>query len=80
MKTKTLWQVAILLSGIAVLAVAEAYSLSCEADACKVYCGNHQYAGTMYWNGSVWSDGIRSDRDKNVVAREIVAAQGTACQ
>ena len=50
-----------------------------DGSACNVICDNGQLAGTMYWNGSVWSDGVRSDPDAYVVASAIVAAQGTAC-
>ena len=59
---------------------ANAYRLACSFTACNVYCNNGQRAGVMYWNGTEWSDGIRSSPDKDVVARQIVAAQGSACQ
>ena len=64
------------------LNTADAYRLGCNpaGTACVVTCGNGQRAGIMYWNGSQWSDGIRSSPDKNVLARQIVAAQGSACQ
>jgi hypothetical protein len=51
-----------------------------DGSACHVYCDNNALAGTMYWNGARWSDGLRSDPDKDVVARQIVAANGTACR
>lgn len=59
-----------------------AYSMSCNSsgDACTVTCDNGQPAGTMYWNGSQWSDGLRWSKDKNELARRMVAAQGTACR
>ena len=55
-----------------------------DGSACHVFCQNPDEsmgprAGTMYWNGSVWSDGVRSNPDFNVVASAIVAAQGTYC-
>lgn len=58
------------------------YGLDCDSSgiSCKVFCSNGEYAGTMYWNGSKWSDGIRSDTDKFKLARQIVKAQGTLCQ
>lgn len=68
------------LIGIAFVSVAHAYSLDCKGDACKVHCDNGQYVGTMYWNGAQWSDGVRSDASKEVVAELMVKAQGTACQ
>jgi hypothetical protein len=53
----------------------------CKADGnpCNVFCDNGYQAGTMYWNGSVWTDGVKWDPDKNTEARKIVAANGTAC-
>lgn len=62
--------------------IAFAYSVSCNSagDTCVVTCANGQRAGVMYWNGSQWSDGVRFNKDKNVLAKQIVAAQGTACQ
>ena len=50
-----------------------------DGSACNVICDNGQLAGTMYWNGSLWSDGVRSNVDPYVVASMIVNAQGTAC-
>ncbi len=58
---------------------AAAYSLDCKGDACDVSCDNGQKIGTMYWNGSVWSDGLRWDADKHVVAKLMVKAWGSAC-
>lgn len=62
--------------------LAYAYTLSCNSagDSCVVTCANGQRAGVMYWNGSQWSDGVRWNKDKDVLAKQIVAAQGTACQ
>ena len=59
-----------------------AYTLTCnEANtSCKVYCENKSFVGDMFWNGSRWSDGIRSNVNKDVLAKEIVKAQGTACR
>jgi hypothetical protein len=72
----------VLFAGLSACALAYAYSISCNSsgDSCAVTCNNGQHAGTMYWNGSRWSDGIRSSTDRNALARQIVAAQGTACQ
>jgi hypothetical protein len=71
-----------LLSGLFVAGTAWAYSISCNSagDACTVKCDNGQNAGTMYWNGSRWSDGLRSHTDKDTLAKQMVAAQGTACR
>lgn len=66
--------------GIAVASAAHAYSLQCEGDACKVYCDNKEYIGTMYWNGSNWSDGVRWDPKKEVVAELMVKAFGASCR
>lgn len=64
------------------LNVADAYTISCNPSGttCVVTCSNGQPAGTMYWNGSQWSDGIRSSPNRDVLARQIVAAQGSACR
>jgi hypothetical protein len=53
----------------------------CTADGspCNVYCDDGDIAGTMYWNGSVWTDGVKFDRDEDAEARKIVAANGTSC-
>jgi len=54
---------------------------SCASDGstCSVYCDNGQLAGTMNWNGSVWTDGEKSDPDMNAEARKICAANGSSC-
>jgi len=58
-----------------------AYSLDCAGDgqSCKVYCTDKTFIGTEYWNGSQWSDGVRWDKDKDVVASQMVAAWGASC-
>ena len=53
-----------------------------DDEVCYVYCegdADGQLAGTMTYNGTNWSDGVRWDPDKDVVAAAIVAAYGTAC-
>jgi hypothetical protein len=56
-----------------------------DGSACDVWCGINPAligkwrAGTMYWNGSVWSDGVRWNVDPYVEAGEIAAAAGAAC-
>jgi hypothetical protein len=50
-----------------------------DGSTCNVYCANGQLAGTMNWNGSVWTDGVKSDPDMNAEARKICAANGSAC-
>jgi len=79
---KTTLRYAVSLTGLAVLHAAYAYSINCNSsgDSCTVTCDNGQRAGVMYWNGSRWSDGIRSSTDKDELAKQIVAAQGTACR
>ena len=78
---KVLMTSMLLLTGALFLNTANAYDIKgCSSDSCKVYCDNGQYVGTMYWNGSRWSDGLRSDKDKNVVASQMVAAQGSSCR
>jgi len=70
----------VLLISLGISGAATAYTKSCESsDVCKVYCNEGPYVGTMYWNGTRWSDGVRSDPDSDVVARAMVAAQGSGC-
>lgn len=79
LKKTLLFDVMFLSMGFARLA--QAYTVSCisSGDACDVTCDNGQPAGTMYWNGSRWSGGLRWSTHKDTLAQEIVAAQGTAC-
>ena len=53
----------------------------CVADgsACDVMCSTGQRAGVMYWNGSVWTDGVRSNEDFETEALAICEASGTSC-
>jgi hypothetical protein len=59
----------------------EASGGPCAADGsgCKVFCDDGQLAGVMYWNGSVWTDGVKSDADMNAEARKICAANSATC-
>lgn len=79
---RTLLHRAMLFGSLVVLTEAYAYSISCNSSGttCTVTCDNREVAGTMYWNGTRWSDGIRSSTDRDDLARQIVAAQGTACR
>ena len=54
---------------------------SCTKDGstCNVYCDNGQLAGSMNWNGSVWTDGVKWDPDMSAEARKICTANGSAC-
>ena len=61
-----------------------AYDLACDDDndpcqAYKVYCDDDTYIGTIYWNGSNWSDGVRSGSSVDEVAGELVQAWGSSC-
>ena len=85
MKTALLAAIAV---ALLVASPASAYTLRnetnggpCAADgkACDVICDNGNLAGTMYWNGNVWTDGVKSDPDKDEEAKKICAANGTAC-
>ena len=77
----TLAKLIVLSAGILVTDAAFAYSLKCASDgqSCDVYCSSGKFVGTMYWNGTNWSDGLRSDSDKDALAKMMVAAQGSAC-
>ncbi len=51
-----------------------------DGTTCNVYCDNGKLAGSMNWNGSVWTDGAKWDPDKDTEALKIVAANGTSCK
>jgi hypothetical protein len=78
-----------LLVGIALLLVsvsASAYRLqtkdgkTCSKDGteCQVYCTDDDHkgtlAGSMFWNGSVWTDGVKWDENQDTEAKLITAA------
>lgn len=46
---------------------------------CVVYCKNGSRAGEMNWNGTVWTDGTKWDKDKDAEAKKICAANGAGC-
>jgi len=56
--------------------------IPCTADGseCHVYCDNGDRAGIMTFNGSVWTDAVRTDKDMEKEADLIVKASGTACK
>lgn len=58
-----------------------AYAVNCNRadDACQVVCSGNQVIGTMYWNGSNWSDGVRWDPNRHVVADLMARAWGAPC-
>ena len=69
---------------VATSSAALAYSLSgpgCDGNGkeCVVNCDNGSRAGSMYWNGNVWTDGSKSNQNKDGEAKAICAANGTAC-
>lgn len=68
--------------GAAAYQLKKSNGTACTSDGstCNVFCDNGQLAGSMNWNGSVWTDGVKSDPDKDGLARKIVAANGAACQ
>ena len=83
--TMRLLKTVLFVTALALPAVAHAYSLKgegCEGNgnACQVYCDNGILAGEMYWNGSVWTDGVKWSEDKDTEARKICAANGADCQ
>lgn len=75
----------VIVSGLALSpATAFAYTLQgegCDGNGkeCKVYCNNGQLAGSMWWNGSVWTDGLKWDPNKDKEAKAICAANGSGC-
>lgn len=78
-------RIALFFCAITLPVAAHAYTLKgsgCEGNgkACEVYCDNGTLAGTMYWNGSKWTDGVKSDADKDAEAKKICEANGAACK
>jgi hypothetical protein len=72
----------------ALVSPASAYALQsqsgkdgCGGDGslCTVICDNGSTAGAMNWNGSVWTDNVKWDKDKDVEARKICEANGSSC-
>ena len=75
----------VLASAIIVAGPASAYSLECKdgSNPCQAYnlkCKDGTFVGTIFWNGTQWSDGLRWDKDIDVVAKKMVAAWGAACE
>lgn len=56
-------------------------TIGCDPDGseCIVFCDNGERAGSMYWNGSVWTDGVKWDEDQDEEARKICEANGSEC-
>ena len=58
---------------------------ACSKDGseCQVYCTDDankgQLAGSMFWNGSVWTDGVKWGQDQDTEANKITAAFGNGC-
>ena len=50
-----------------------------DGSECIVYCDKGGVAGSMYWNRSVWTDGVKWDANREAEARKIVAANGSDC-
>jgi hypothetical protein len=84
---KTVLSITVATVILAFASPASAYSLKnetangCGGDGsiCAVYCENGSRAGEMNWNGSVWTDGTKWDKDKDAEAKKICAANGDDC-
>ena len=62
--------------------VAEAYEIKYNSDRteARILCDNGNLAGTYYWNGSVWSNGVNSGSDIDVLAKKQVQLTGGSCK
>ena len=84
MKSLTKSGRACLLSGvlgmIPLAALAYSIKYNSEKTEAKIYCDNGQIAGTFYWNGSQWSNGVNSGGNIDELAKKQVALNGSACQ
>lgn len=77
--------VALLLAAFMVISfasLAHAYSIQYNGDKteAKVYCDNRDLAGTFFWNGTQWSNGVNSGTDIDALAKKQVALNGRACK
>jgi len=77
----------LLIAGAVLLAPAAACAYSLSGDGCNgngnecvVFCNNGARAGSMYYNGSVWTDGVKSAKSREAMANLICAANGSACR
>lgn len=78
---RTTLKLLLVLSGATIAGAAYAYKIDCKnSDSCDVFCDGGAFVGTMYWNGTQWSDGLRWSKDKDELAKLMVAAQGGACR
>lgn len=72
----------LLVAVVVATGIAEALKLvPRSADSYDVYCGTDDkvFVGTMYWNGSRWSDGLRWHEIKEELAKLMAAAHGSDC-
>jgi len=76
----------LLIAGAVSLAPAAAFAYSLGGDGCNgngkecvVYCDTGARAGSMYYNGSVWTDGSKWASSRDAEARKICAANGSGC-
>ena len=62
--------------------VAHAYDIRFNSDKteAKIYCNNGDLAGTFYWNGTRWSNGVNSESDIDALARKQVKIAGSECK
>lgn len=62
-------------------ALKNATSDGCGGDRteCVVYCQPGDRAGSMLWNGSVWTDGETWDANRDAQASKIIARKGSDC-
>jgi hypothetical protein len=72
----------VILFSLIVPTVALAYNITYNNDKteAKIFCDNGTLAGTFYWNGSQWSNGVNSGTDIDALAKKQVALNGSACK
>jgi hypothetical protein len=76
----------LLIAGAVLLAPGVSLACSFSGDGCNgngkecvVYCANGNRAGSMYFNGTVWTDGVKWAPTAQAEARKICDANGSAC-
>jgi hypothetical protein len=81
----TLSRVVVFLAAALAALATDAFAYSIKYNSGKtqatIYCDNGDVAGTLYWNGSAWSNGrgLRG-ADVDELARKLVDTSGKQCK
>jgi hypothetical protein len=80
--SSTVWALLFLSALVALPLTAFAYSIKYNSDKteAKVFCDNGDLAGTFYWNGSQWSNGVSFGTNIDELAKRQIGIAGSACK